>query len=79
MKGVQCYELFGGIALKNHAFSFLKKWQENNESFHSPLKYSRPKFQFCGGDWKIGSLKCGDLDKKVKNPCCRRRNRIIRK
>ena len=23
MKGVQCYELFGGIALKNHAFSTL--------------------------------------------------------
>ena len=22
MRGVQCYELFGGIALKNHAFSF---------------------------------------------------------
>ena len=22
MNGVQCYELFGGIALKNHAFSF---------------------------------------------------------
>ena len=22
MKGVQCYELFGGIAHKNHAFSF---------------------------------------------------------
>ena len=22
MKGVQCYELFGGIAIKNHAFSF---------------------------------------------------------
>ena len=22
MKGVQCYEFFGGIALKNHAFSF---------------------------------------------------------
>ena len=22
MKGVQCYELFGGIALKNHTFSF---------------------------------------------------------
>ena len=22
MKGVQCYELFGGIALKKHAFSF---------------------------------------------------------
>ena len=22
MKGVQCYELFGEIALKNHAFSF---------------------------------------------------------
>ena len=24
MKGVQCYELFGGIALKNHTFSFSK-------------------------------------------------------
>ena len=22
MKGVQCYELFGGIALKNNTFSF---------------------------------------------------------
>ena len=22
MKDVQCYELFGGIALKNHAFSY---------------------------------------------------------
>ena len=22
MKGVQCYKLFGGIALKNHTFSF---------------------------------------------------------
>ena len=22
MKGVQCYELFGGVALKNHTFSF---------------------------------------------------------
>ena len=28
MKGVQCYELFGGIALKNHAFSFF--FQECN-------------------------------------------------
>ena len=25
MKDVQCYELFGGIALKNHAFSFSLK------------------------------------------------------
>ena len=23
MKGVQCYKLFGGIALKNHAFSLV--------------------------------------------------------
>ena len=23
VKGVQCYELFGGITLKNHAFSFI--------------------------------------------------------
>ena len=30
MKDVQCYELFGGIARKNHAFSFfnscLREW-----------------------------------------------------
>ena len=26
MKDVQCYELFGGIALKNHAFSFHLYW-----------------------------------------------------
>ena len=25
VKGVQCYELFGGIAHKNHAFSFFFK------------------------------------------------------
>ena len=25
VKGVQCYELFGGIALKNHTFSFFFK------------------------------------------------------
>ena len=26
MKGVQCYELFGGIALKNHTFSFFPSY-----------------------------------------------------
>ena len=38
MKGLQCYEIFGGIALKNHAFSFsyehsmgdVKPWTTNN-------------------------------------------------
>ena len=31
MKDVQCYELFGGIALKNHAFSFsLLQWTKDN-------------------------------------------------
>ena len=25
MKGVQCYELFEGISLKNHAFFIVKK------------------------------------------------------
>ena len=27
MKDVQCYELFGGIALKNHAFSFFSTFR----------------------------------------------------
>ena len=29
MKGVQCYELFGGIAHKNHAFFIDKKWSDD--------------------------------------------------
>ena len=35
MKDVQCYELFRGIALKNHAFSFLL-----DKSDHQVLKCS---------------------------------------
>ena len=34
------------------------------------------KFQFCGGEWRIGSLKSGDLEKKVKNPWCRSMFRV---
>ena len=30
VKGVQCYELFGGIALKNHTFSFFFIETHNN-------------------------------------------------
>ena len=30
MKDVQCYELFGGIALKNHAFSFFQEMSQSN-------------------------------------------------
>ena len=35
MKGVQCYELFGGIALKNHAFSFLPLYYLCIQNRHS--------------------------------------------
>ena len=36
MKGVQCYELFGGIALKNHTFHFQlandkKTWKKKTD------------------------------------------------
>ena len=35
MKGVQCYELFGGIALKNHTFSFFSfSWSEVAQIFY---------------------------------------------
>ena len=30
MKGVQCYELFGGIALKIHTFSFFSNAEEKS-------------------------------------------------
>ena len=33
MKGVQCYELFGGIALKNHTFSFFFTKKEISNCF----------------------------------------------
>ena len=42
MKGVQCYELFGGIALKNHTFSFLNRNMSRNsvdDEFKKSTKY----------------------------------------
>ena len=33
MKDVQCYELFGGIALKDHAFSFFKYNLKSSTSY----------------------------------------------
>ena len=44
MKGVQCYELFGGIALKNHAFSFTIRmlryiYQAQGMFYHSSFRY----------------------------------------
>ena len=43
MKGVQCYELFRGIALKIHTFSFF--------SFSIYIKYE-------GNHWKIKHALC---------------------
>ena len=41
MKGVQCYELFGGIALKNHtfSFSFLCSFNKENPLVAQSLRY----------------------------------------
>ena len=64
------------IVLHFFFFYFPINWEKNNESFHSPLKYCSPKFQFWGGEWRIGSLKSGDLEKKVKNPCFRANNSL---
>ena len=47
MKGVQCYELFGGIALKNHTFSFfIFIWQHPSvlclfNAMNSPVKEAK--------------------------------------
>ena len=35
MNDVQCYELFGGIALKNHAFSFLTIKIKNDDKMQT--------------------------------------------
>ena len=42
MKGVQCYELFGGIALKNHTFSFFPL----NRPAHSKATLGNRSFSF---------------------------------
>ena len=40
MKGVQCYELFGGIALRNHAFlSSLDKIAPKNVFFNYEAEF----------------------------------------
>ena len=46
MKGVQCYEHFGGIALKNHTFSFFIKFKHVHScpSFDIIAKIVRPSF-----------------------------------
>ena len=53
MKDVQCYELFGGIALKNHAFSFhsgrpisqlfrVLHYLNSNGNSHVELQFQEP-------------------------------------
>ena len=44
MKDVQCYKLFGGIAPKNHAFSFF--------SFHISV-CSKTVFNFTNTDFEV--------------------------
>ena len=43
MKDAQCYELFGGIALKNHAFSFSCQTAYKSFVIEEHLKKLRPK------------------------------------
>ena len=56
MKGVQCYELFGGIALKNHAFSlhfilsFIYKQQNWKIKFSEPSR--KYLYLFCNISYK---------------------------
>ena len=56
MKDVQCYELFGGIALKNHAFSFsfscctygkCNSQQQNGGKIVHDTKLFDPHFHSC--------------------------------
>ena len=37
MKGVQCYELFGGIALKIHTFSFSLLYVKQNDNYNTSI------------------------------------------
>ena len=48
MKGVQCYELFGGIALKNHAFSYFFSW--NKRYLNTNAHQDKDKF------WNLGMV-----------------------
>ena len=55
MKDVQCYELFGGIALKNHAFLFfifISSHFANSDTscqgnFHTALILSQVRRKYC--------------------------------
>ena len=46
MKGVQCYELFGGIALKNHAFFSNLYNNPYNTSIHSTIYFNEVLMMF---------------------------------
>ena len=53
MKDVQCYELFGGIALKNHAFSFFR--QNNACQMPGIAAGGVPNQGSANSEWEIGN------------------------
>ena len=62
MKDVQCYELFEGIALKNHAFSFFSFSFSTMNLFQDvimDLMFTNDGFYFVsyGNDLKFGCVK----------------------
>ena len=59
MKGVQCYELFGEIALKNHTFSyfFSSPCSQNVKSIAYKMLV-RPQLEYASEVWNSYTMKC---------------------
>ena len=60
MKDVQCHELFGGIALKNHAFSFFLNIA-NIKAYFSVSWISRRSQDSHNIDVNLATLSLGDI------------------
>ena len=51
VKGVQCHELFGGIALKNHAFSFFFHFMSTSINSLDPKSFFPAFVEKCSPNW----------------------------
>ena len=69
MKGVQCYELFGGIALKNHAFS-LSPCSQNVKSIAYKMLV-RPQLEYASEVWNPYTMKCIQKIEQIQRNSCR--------
>ena len=69
MKGVQCYELFGGIALKIHTFSFfhfkVPIAVDGRQFIHAPEFGCVAEERHASRSWSSKGLKAAEIEMRI--------------